>query len=154
VAKKGKKFKNRWDELDFIRSRNKDDKLIAKEVVAFAEDLETHLHRDFLWDNDKAGHRYRLQQARQIIVRANIRIEKQDGSGTTIVQSYVSEPDNRRDRKNGGGYTLITTVIKDKSRYEKLLEDAKQYIKTFRHKYSELVELNELFEAIDSFLDE
>ena len=41
--------------------------IIPEEIVNFAEDEETELHKCFTWDDAKAAHLYRIDEARGIV---------------------------------------------------------------------------------------
>lgn len=58
-------------ELERIRLDN-GGRLTPDAVVAVAQDKKSPLHAAFTWDNDKAGHEYRLWQARQLIKSVTI----------------------------------------------------------------------------------
>ncbi len=47
--------------------KNSDGYLRTEDVVGQAQDKANPLHNYFQWDNTRAGHEYRLQQARQLI---------------------------------------------------------------------------------------
>ena len=76
-------------------------------MVEYARDPKTALHSRFEWDDSKAGHDWRLYQARQIIrlsvlVLDNVR---------DPVRAWVSMKDDRV--KAGGGYRSIGDVMSD-----------------------------------------
>lgn len=51
--------------LDLYESKGR--VLLAEDVLEFAKDPKTALHRHFTWDDDEAANLWRLQQARNII---------------------------------------------------------------------------------------
>ncbi len=60
-------------------------------VVAAAEALDHPLHPDFDWDNDSAGHKYRLDQARAYI--AEVRVVITTSTKKLVCPGYVRDPD-------------------------------------------------------------
>jgi hypothetical protein len=75
-------------ELDNIRSANPDGVLRPEDVVEFARNPKSELHRHFEWNDTEAAAAYRLVQARQII---RVRVTLLDtGDGEETVRAYVS----------------------------------------------------------------
>jgi hypothetical protein len=64
-------------------------RVTAENLVAAASEKRHPLHNDFTWDNAKAGHQYRLDQARAIIV--SIRPAVSDVS-RKLCTAYVRDP--------------------------------------------------------------
>jgi len=54
------------EELDKLMTE-RDGKLATEEIVAAASDDSTELNRCFTWDDEVAGHKWRLQEARRLI---------------------------------------------------------------------------------------
>jgi hypothetical protein len=75
-------------ELESIRSADPDGVLRPEDVVEFARDPKSELHRQFEWNDSEAAAAYRLTQARQII---RVRVTMLDtGDGEETVRAYVS----------------------------------------------------------------
>lgn len=117
--------------------------LRAADVVEFAKDPETALHSRFTWDDTEAADRWRLQQARQII---RIAVTMYGDDHPMPFRAFVSL---QGDRQSGNGYRALATVLSDEDLRERLLEQARQELEGFRRKYSALIELSKVFEAID-----
>lgn len=100
------------EELEVIRSENENGELVAEDVVEFAKNPNTALHKKFNWDDTKAAHLYRLQQARGII-RVVVNVTKSDTGQRVVVPAFVSLSDNRRD---GKGYQVRAVVISDEEK--------------------------------------
>lgn len=104
-------------ELERLQEQNETGLLTAGTVVEAARDEDSPLHQHFEWDNDVAGERYRLIQARQLI-RAII--VNEDITGREV-RNYVSVPSDRS--QPGGGYRTLSNVISiSELRQEKLVE--------------------------------
>ena len=128
------------DELAEIAAR--DGTLKPEAVVAFAQDPNTALHSQFEWDDTKAGHQFRLEQARKVI-RVRVRVLPQSNEP---VRCYVSLPSDRRE---GQGYRTLVSVMSDEDRRQELLNMALAEAQQFKRKYEHLSELGDVFSAID-----
>ena len=65
-------------------------RLTPEQVVQAAEPEDSALHACFEWDNDAAGHAWRIEQARELIRR--VRIEVTVEERTFRVVRYVRDP--------------------------------------------------------------
>lgn len=131
-------------ELEIVRERQGYDVLRAEDVVDFARDPGTELHKHFEWDDTKAAQEYRLEQARGLI-RICVRVVPNDETGK-VTRSYVSL---RRDRNNrsGGGYRRIEDVMANHEMREQLLAEALDVLHRWERTYQNLTELAPIFEA-------
>lgn len=75
------------DELELIREKY--GKLTPSLVVQEASDPEHPLHDRFVWDDATAAHRYRLDQARHLIISVEV-MRESVGDETVLVRAYVS----------------------------------------------------------------
>ena len=127
-------------ELDKIKAKHRG--LLSPEVVVnTAADPENVLHNWFEWDDEIAGHQHRLKQARQLI-RVFVTVLDSD---TEPINVYVSLLD---DRVAGGGYRSMVDVLGEAGLRRRLLDQATQEFDRWEHKYRQLVELVEVFEAM------
>lgn len=115
----------------------------AVEVVEAARDEESPLHELFIWDNTKAGHEYRLIQARKIL---QIYVVVQQSSAKNV-RAFVSLTSDRI--KEGGGYRVFAEVMDDELLRQQLLEDALVQFRNMRRKYEQLKKLAKVWEALD-----
>lgn len=111
------------------------------DVVRYAANPQTALHSKFTWDDTAAAHQYRLWQAREIIqvavttvpgLRRNFRV-------------FVSMQDDRQEK--GGGYRYMVSILGDKRRRERLLDEALSEFDRWKKRYEMLTELAEIFAA-------
>jgi len=128
------------EELKRITEEN-DGILLPEKVVEEARGEDSPLHSCFNWDNDEAGERWRLHQARNLI-RCTIIYEEQTDRHIKTFVSLTS------DRENGGGYREVITVLKNKDHKAEMLADALTELQTFQNKYNSIVELSGVFDAI------
>ena len=126
-------------ELERIREENPDGILDPEEVVFASEDEDAVLHGLFTWDDKKAAHGYRIEQAKYIIRNLVVVEDAEDESRTT--RAIVSTG-NRM-------YQPITTVLSDADLRSRLLEAAKAEMQAFKQKYRHLKELAAVFAAMD-----
>lgn len=113
--------------------------LRPEDVVEFASDPDTALHSRFQWDDEKAGHAYRLWQARQLI-KVVVEVVAKD---TEPINAYVSLQSDRQT----GGYRTLVSVLSDDEKREELLLQAWRELEFWERKYRQLEELAPIFEA-------
>ncbi len=129
-------------ELEIIRGQNSGI-LRPKDVVNFARDESTALHSHFEWNDDVAAVQFRLEQARRI-VRFTVVVLPNHNKSTHAYVSLTS------DRQNGDSYRHIADVMADPLARQHLLRQALDEVESWRQRHADLVELNEVFQAIDA----
>lgn len=135
-------------ELERLQRRNKG-MLTPDVVVDAARDPESILHETFDWDDTEAAHKWRLEQARQLI-RVVVKFTVAPDTGKVYqVRAFTSLP---ADRSKGGGYRYIDTVLAEPNLRVQLLRAAKDDMERFCQKYATLTELADVFAAIDRVL--
>jgi hypothetical protein len=133
-------------ELDAIAEAN-DGILKADAVVEFAKNEDTALHSRFEWDDTKAGHQWRLAQARNII-RINIELIKSSGDDMPV-RMFVNLKSDRYNG-DGGGYRRTVDVLTDEERRRQLLKEALADANAWRKRYKHIKELDGVFAALDA----
>jgi hypothetical protein len=118
--------------------------LTAEAVVKAATPVSHPLHDRFEWDDKKAGHSFRLQQAQHIIRYTVITVPGK----SEPVRAFVSLPDDRQ-CDSDVQYREIVNVMKNETMRKQLLESAKSEMLSFKRRYSELEELSGVFSAMD-----
>ncbi len=134
-------------ELELIRTEH-NGLLRPHDVVKFARDPKTSLHKKFTWDDTKAAEEYRLWEARALI-RVAVIVEE---NTSEEVRAYVSITDNRGKE---GGYMAVAEVLDNKKLRARMLQDAIDDLNFFRDKYNSLKNLSEIkpvFVAIDEVI--
>ena len=96
------------------------------------------LHSRFEWDDTQAAERYRIWQARELIVSVDVIYPDMKPR-----QVYVSPMESRGD----GGYVALVEVLSNRQRRAAFLEQALAEFQRFEAKYADLKELAELFAA-------
>lgn len=101
------------------------------------------LHKELLWDDQKAGLQYRFWQIRQLIA-VHVRHEKRPE-----LRKFISLSKDRTNG-NGGGYRNIDDVIRSESLREVLLADALQELERVQAKYDMLSELTPVWREVST----
>lgn len=99
--------------------RREDGTLKAVDVVKSAQAADSPLHNDFEWDDSKAGHKYRIAQAEQMIRTVTVQVKGNDEP----VRAFVSL---REDRADKSGYRMIVDVLTDSDKTSKLLSETRR----------------------------
>ena len=128
---------------EFEKIENKYGVVTAEKVVAIAENENNVLHNYFEWDNEKAGHLWRKQQARTLIACVEVTYINEDKTDPVTVRAFVNT-------KKDQGYQRIEKVVTDIDSYQRLLDKAYDDLRVVRDKYTDLQEIQEKL----SFLDE
>lgn len=119
--------------------------ITASAVVVRASDKSSSLHSLFEWDDKKASHAWRIEQARQLIKMVTIHIVA--GENRTIrAREYVSLP---TDRGCDGLFRKTEDVLGHPTRRLELLRLALSELNALKRKYAHLSELASVFSALD-----
>lgn len=136
------------EELETVRNQSEDGKLKAEEAVIWASNHpDSKLYNKLEWDDNKAGHEYRIWQMRKIIEVTVIIIPQTNEP----VQAYVSLYSDRN--QAGGGYRPITEVLSQDDLRKQLLRQALKEFTTWEQRYSNLQELDKIFKAAKRIKD-
>ena len=125
----------------------RDGRLTAKDLVDVSRPEDAPLHKEFEWDDHKAAEMFRQKQAQNIIVNL-VAIEAEEQKPTRAFFNVTF------DNVKPGSYEETVVIMSDKTKREKLLEIARQELKTFKNKYQELKELSGVFAEIDKLEEE
>lgn len=129
-------------ELEQIRGSN--ETLEPSSVVEFARNhTGSVLHRCFTWDDGEAAEKWRLEEARSLIV--SVRVQFPNLKDTT--RFYVSLS---TDRVQGEGYRTITDVLSASETREVHLRDALNELESVKRKFRHIQELMSVWESIAS----
>lgn len=133
---------NVYYELERIRRINRGF-LKPADVVSEAQHPESVLHPYFEWNDTKAAHEHRLEQARKLIRVSVTILPGAEDYGP--IRAYVKLNDDNPNQ----GYRASTEVLSDTHNRKRLLDQALKEMATFRNKYRVLTELAEIFKAMD-----
>ena len=99
--------------MDVFGRIEKAGRLTPSMVVAEAENPECPIHDYFEWDDAKAGHAYRIEQARILIRRIKIEVETIDSEDMAVkvqVSNYVRDPVRKW---NEEGYVSLEQIRRE-----------------------------------------
>lgn len=121
--------------------------LQVEHVLEEARHPGSILHKHFQWDDHKAAESYRKVQARQLIQRCVVTIEK---APDVHIRAFVSLSTDQHD---GGGYRMTANVLSDENLKGQLLHDMQLTIVRWR-KQVELMdsETEELLTRLDEIV--
>jgi hypothetical protein len=94
---KGRRMKLTKEAIAEIKAiEDRQGRLTPEQIVEAAQNTSSALHGCFCWDDSEAAHKYRIEQARELLKRVKIEIEYHE---TTIrVVGYVRDPDSEANK--------------------------------------------------------
>lgn len=128
-------------ELERIRVRH-NGRLEPEWVVHAAKSERNPLHPLFEWDDTVAAQNWRVDQARGVIRSVEVVVEQAEES--TPIRAFVSVI-----RGNDRSYTSVEHAMSDPALRQQVLRAALKELEAWRSRYAELVELANVFAAID-----
>lgn len=115
------------------------EEVTPENVLEYASDESSELHKCFEWNDSIAANKYRLQQARSVIQYLVVTDEKKEREPVRVFQ-ITSQPNV---------YQTTRFFLEQPDEYEALLKRAKEELAAFKKRYRSLTELEAVFEAID-----
>lgn len=134
------------EELERLAKDDEDGLVRPEAVVEAARDESSPLHKHFEWDDGEAAERYRLYQARRLIVK--VTIVRAPYKGPTYVNVKVSRTGQVRQ-----GYVKVDRAAADPNLYDQIVEDARKGIVNYRNRLSAFEEAHEIVGRLDSALE-
>ena len=113
-------------------------KITPQNVVDLARNENSKLHNDFEWDNEIAGEKYRLSQAREMIQLLTFEPKTENHEPTRVYQISTEKT----------VYKPVEVILQNNDEYQNLLKRALAELESFKKRYSTLVELEQVFRAI------
>lgn len=110
-----------------------------QEVLEKARDENSELHKCFEWDDGIAAEKYRLKQARAIIV--NLVYVKKAKEEQPVRCFQITTERNT--------YQPTKQFLVQEDQYQALFARAKAELNAFKRRYASITELEEVFKAID-----
>lgn len=118
--------------------------LLAEDVVEFAKNEKTALHRHFTWDDSEAAILWRLQQARNII-RVSIQFSEQAPKIFRPLVNLIKDS-----TVPGGAYRSAEEVYNAGERQRQILVKQAMYeARRWRERYNGIAELAHVFAALE-----
>lgn len=123
-----------------IMSIMTDDGVRPQDIVNYARNPDTELHKCFEWDDTRAAEEYRLAQARQVTRHLVIREREVPTERPQI--KFFAKP------RNTDGYKPVEKILRNPNEYNAMLTRAWAELHAFKRKYAMLEELQDIFELI------
>lgn len=117
------------------------EEVTPQEIVDYAVDPNTELHKCFTWDDTKAANNWRKQEAR--MVSCNLVVKYVDKENKTENLRVLVQTEK------GRSYTPVTRISRNEDKYAEMLRRAKAELSVFKRKYHQIQELDEIIQLIN-----
>ena len=105
--------------------------LTAERVLDEASDRSSPLYKYFEWDNDKAAHQYRLEQARRLIRSIEVVIEDKKGKQIPMKAYY-----NVADAEGQRSYEPMSFVFETPDLADQVIEQAQVQLEAWKARFA------------------
>lgn len=122
----------------------------SEHVVEDAAPADSVLHPQFEWDDAKAAHAHRLDQAAYLVRSIVVVRDEALDAGPKEVRLFVSV---RPDETGRQCYVGVDDAMARPDWRKQVLADAIRDMEAFKRKYADLSELASVLEAIDETLE-
>lgn len=113
-------------------------------VVDVARDKKNPLHDHFDWKDSEAAHKYRLQQARNLI---RVAVTVIPALSNEPVKQFVSIKALRG--SDQGSYIATADILSDEAKYAMAMNDALRDLERIKYRYNYIQELTSVWDAVD-----
>lgn len=127
-----------WEEIQTIG-----EKVTPEQIVDYARNDTSELHKLFEWDDTVAAEKYRIIQAQGIVRNLVYVPAKKDDPPVRVLQITTETHE----------YQPTRFFLKQEDQYTALLKRALAELNAFKRKYKSLTELDKIFSDIDEILD-
>ena len=122
----------------------------CEKLVDSARDMSSACHNLFEWDNEVAGEKWRLQQAKTVLCCLKIEVTNNEDNEPKQIKAFINtNPNNTKAQ-----YCSFKNVMSDTYLMASAVERAKRELNMFLDKYNTFNELLPINKAIQSFLDQ
>lgn len=115
-----------------------------EQIVEFARNEKTELHKCFEWNDTKAAENWRIQQARIVCNSLTVVIETE-----TIEPKEFKLIEHDQEQKV---YRPVILTVRNEDQYKRLLNQAKDELAAFKKRYASLKELATVIGEIERVL--
>jgi len=129
------------EEIERVRTAQ-NGRLAPLDLVEASRDPAAPLHPAFEWDNAVAAESWRVEQAKYLIRSIDVVMVSEQEQKS--VRAFVSV---KRDEDRS--YTSVSHAMSDADLRKQVLDNALRELEAWRNRYAELVELANVFAAID-----
>ena len=130
-----------------------DGRLLPEAIVNAASALDSPLHDEFDWNDEEAAAKYRLVQAGALVRRLRITIVRENSATKTLqvhtTRAFQSRPSQR---SRDGGYESVQDILSDADKRTEMIAQVLAEMNAYRKRYADLVELSEIWNAVDTVL--
>lgn len=130
----------------FQKLEKKEGALTSQNVLESARSEKSPIHSLFEWDDTKAAEQYRLKQAAQIICNLTVEIETDDKPIECRAYMDISEA-------KVGSFINVQSAFQSEESRDVVLRRALNELSAFKAKYKNLLELQDVFDVIDTHLE-
>jgi len=127
----------------FEKLEKEEGSLTSKIVLDSARAEESPIHSLFEWDDSVAAEQYRLRQATQLICNLTVEVETEERPIECRAYMDVSEAKT-------GSFVNVKSAFQVEETRDIVLKRALNELIAFKTKYKNLLELQTVFEAIDT----
>lgn len=115
------------------------------QILELARNENTELHKCFEWDDAIASELWRLHTARQICCSLSVVVETEERQ---LVPCRLIQHDDSKE-----AYAPVVFTVRNEDEYSRLLKQANAELQAFKVRYKSIVELQEIIEDIDKFIN-
>lgn len=117
------------------------------EMVEFARDDTTELHKCFEWNDTAAAANWRRQQARLVSGSLSVIVETKEGQQQEAFKLIQYDHTTQ-------AYRSVQYTVRNEDQYDRLKAQAMAELEAFQQRYHMIVELKNVIDEIDKVLAE
>ena len=118
--------------------------LTPEVIVEESKEQQSPLHPIFEWDNERAGHEWRKQQARVMLGNlVTVQIEEVELKEPTRAFINVA--------KQESSYTAVDVVLKDEDLFNQVRRQALGELEAYQRKYQEFLDLKRHYVWLEKY---
>lgn len=138
-----------YSALEALRERNDGD--LTDDAILGAAKARNHvLHKWFEWDDSKAAHEHRRQQARKLLRSFEVTYKE---APETPVRAFEIHRQTQPGSVTRTAYRTTDEVLADDKSRDKLIASAIRMAMEFRRRFKGISELDRIVEAIDKTVE-
>ena len=116
--------------------------LTAETLLEANKPKSAPLHDEYEWNDKKAAHEWRLFQSRHFINSiVTVQVQEDESKPAEPIRAFFVTTEKSK-------YEPLHAIVKEQSKYEKLLDTALSELIAFKRKYEYLKELQPVFDAM------
>ena len=125
-----------------------DGRVSPKVIVDDARNSSSPLHDFFVWDNDLAAEKYRLEQASYLLRSIQVTVKHDDTK--TEIRAFHNVVVKITDDVSERTYIQIDRALNEEELYQQILEQAMKTLENWKRKYQQYKEFADVIKAIDN----